>query len=302
MRGWIGEALYDFPSPSYGQLSSGYRYVEDMFNQYHHHPLITPVITPHSVYTCAPSLLERCAEMAQAHDTLLVIHLSETESEVATCIEQYGKTPVRHLDEMGLLNGNTLAAHCVKLDKEDIELIAAHDVKISHCIESNMKLASGIAPVPELLKKGVTVSFGTDGSASNNDVDMFSEMSSIAKIHKGFTHDPTVLDAETTLHGATMGGATALQMQRTIGTIEPGKKADLIVLDLNQLHLTPLYHIPSHLVYAARGNDVIHSLINGRLVMKNRELLTLNEEEIVKKMKGISRKILTFREEAATHV
>ena len=233
--------------------------------------------------------------MAHDHNCLYVIHLSENAAEVATCRERYGCTPVQHLDTMGLLNERTLAVHCVILEDQDIEILARRGVKVAHCPESNMKLASGAAPAVQMLKAGITLGLGTDGSASNNDVDMFGEMNTTAKLHKVIQMDPTAMNAETTLHAATLGGAACLHAETEIGTLTIGKKADIIVLDLNQPHLTPLYNIPSHLVYAARGADVIHSVINGRLVMYNRQLLTLDEKAILARMGEISRGILTAR-------
>ena len=296
IRCWVGEVLYDFPSPAYGPLEKGIRYVEEMFSEYRNHPLLSVTVDPHSVYTCSPSLLTRCGQLAEKHGSLLVIHLSESDEEVDNCRKQYGTSPVRHLDKLGVLTDRTLGAHCVKLDQEEILLLSEKQVRVSHCIESNMKLASGIAPVPELLRQGVAVSIGTDGSASNNDVDMFSEMNSVAKTHKVIASDPTTMDAETTLHAATLGGARALHAEKRIGTLVPGKKADCIVLDLNQPHLIPLYNLPSHLVYAARGADVMHSVINGRVVMKNRILKTIDEDSVISRMQEISRKIIAMRE------
>ncbi len=296
IRCWVGEVLYDFPSPSYGPLENGIRYVEEMFSQFKDHPLLSVTVDPHSVYTCSPSLLTRCRQLAEKHGSLFVIHLSESDEEVRNCREQYGTSPVRHLDKLGVLDEQTLAAHCVKLDQEEILLLSEKQVRVSHCIESNMKLASGIAPIPELLRQGVPVSIGTDGSASNNNVDMFSEMSSVAKTHKAIACDPTTMDAETTLCAATLGGARALHAEKEIGTLIPGKKADCIVLDLNQPHLIPLYNLPSHLVYSARGADVIHSVINGRVVMKNRILTTIDEDSVISRMQEISRKIIALRE------
>ena len=295
IRCWIGEVLYDFPSPSYGELPNGFAYVSELMDEYRNHPLISITIDPHSVYTCAPSLLEQCGELAEKHNARYVIHLSETQTELDTCREQHGTTPVCHLDNLGLLGDKTLAAHCVMLSEEEIALLAEKQVKVSHCIESNMKLASGTAPVPQMIEAGITVSLGTDGSASNNDVDMFSEMNSVAKVHKAALLDPTVMNAETTLHAATLAGATSLGVDQETGSIEIGKKADLIVLDLNQPHLTPLYNIVSHLVYAARGGDVMHSIINGKIVMKNRQLLTIDEEGIISRMHQISKQILSIR-------
>lgn len=295
MRAWLGEVLYDFESPSYGNLQNGFALVREMLEHYRQHELITVTVDPHSVYTCSPALLETCGQLANDFTGLYVIHLSETASEVATCVERYGVSPVRHLERLGLLSDRTLAAHCVKLDDAEIATLAARRVKVSHCLESNMKLASGTAPVPEMLRRGITVSIGTDGPASNNDADMFSEMSSVAKVHKLRAMDPTVMDAETTLRCATQGGAEALLADHLIGTLVPGKKADIIVLDLAQPHLTPIYNIASHLVYTARGGDVLHSLINGRLVMKNRQLLTIDEKSIIGAMQQIRSRILTGR-------
>jgi len=202
-----------------------------------------------------------------------------------------------HLEKLGLLNQRVVADHCVMLNDEEIALLAERGVKIAHCPESNMKLASGIAPVDRMLAAGLTVGLGTDGSASNNDVDMFGEMNSAAKIHKVARLDPTVMDAATTVHMATMGGATVLGADTYLGSLEPGKKADLIVIDMDRPHLTPLYNPLSHLVYAVRGADVKHSVINGRIVMRNRLLTTLDEEAILEKMRQIGAEISTMGNE-----
>ncbi|MFH1216001.1 MAG: amidohydrolase [Pseudomonadota bacterium] len=281
MRAWVGEVLYDFPSPCYGELANGYRYVEDMFSAFQNHPLVSVTVDPHAVYTCAPDLLVRLKEVADKHDCPYVIHLSETEDEVKTVLERYGKRPVGHLESLGILDGRVIADHCVWLTGDEITLLSERKVKVAHCPESNMKLASGVAPIPELLAAGVTVGLGTDGSASNNDVDLFAEMDMAAKLHKVNRLDPTVMNAGETLHMATMGGARVLGAENDIGSLEAGKKADIIVVDLNKPHLTPLYHLTSHLVYAVKGSDVIHSMINGRFVMRDRKLTGLDEGEIM---------------------
>ncbi len=291
MRAWIGEVLYDFPSPCYGELENGFSYVEELFEQYHGHPLISITACPHSVYTCAPELLTRLGDIARKHSSLYVIHLSENEAEVNTCRERYNCSPVEHLGQLGLLAPATLAAHCVMLSDTDISLLAEHGVKVSHCQESNMKLASGTAPVVKMLEAGIEVGIGTDGAASNNDVDMFGEMNTVAKIHKVARMDATAMNAETTLRAATLGGAAALAAEKNIGSLLPGKKADMIVLDMNQPHLTPLYNIPSHMVYAARGADVIHSIINGSVVMEDRVLTTLDEKILLEQMQEMGREI-----------
>lgn len=291
MRAWIGEVLYDFPSPCYGELENGFVCCEKLFATYATHPFITITVDPHAVYTCSPELLVRLGELAREKEALYVIHLAETEDEVATCLDRYGVRPVQHLEQLGLLGPGVVADHCVQLTGEEIELMAERGVGVAHCPESNMKLASGIAPVPDMLAAGLVVGLGTDGAASNNDVDMFGEMSSAALIHKGSRLDPTVMDARTTLHIATRGGARVLRAGERIGSLEPGKKADCIVLDLHQPHLTPLYNPLSHLVYAARGGDVIHSIINGRIVMRDRQLTTVKEDQVFGAMDRISREI-----------
>lgn len=288
MRAWIGEVLYDFPSPNYGALENGFDYTADLLARYRDHPLITITLDPHSVYTCSPDLLTRLGTMARDEGALYVIHLSENEEEVRACREQYNCSPVEHLESLGLLGPQVVADHCVVVTEAEIALLAERRVKVAHCPESNLKLASGVAPVVRMLQAGITVGIGTDGSASNNDVDMFGEINTAAKIHKLVHMDPTVMDAATCLHAATMGGAAVLGAEKQIGSLESGKKADCIVLDLNQPHLTPMYHPVSHLVYAARGGDVLHSVINGRLVMHNRQILTLDEASIVASITGIA--------------
>ena len=199
--------------------------------------------------------------------------------------------PVRHLANLGVLAPNLLACHCVVLDEEDKALLAEHDVKVAHNPESNMKLASGIAPVADLLKRGVCVGIGTDGCSSNNNLDLFAEMDTTAKLHKASTLDPTVLDAATVLRMATLDGARALGLDHKIGSLEKGKKADLIVIDTNKPHLTPMYHPVSHLVYAVGGADVSATIVNGRVLMKDRKLLNLDTEKIMADARQIAREI-----------
>ncbi len=294
MRAWIGEVLYDFPSPCYGELENGFSYTAELFQHYTDHPLITITADPHAVYTCSPQLLSRLGQVAADHNSLFVIHLSENQAELDSCQERYNCSPVEHLENLGLLTDKTLAAHCVMVNDAEIKLLAERRVNVSHCQESNMKLASGTAPIVKMIEAGINTSIGTDGAASNNDVDMFGEMNTVAKVHKAARMDPTAMGAEQTLHAATQGGAKALSSSSSIGTLAVGKKADMIVLNMNQPHLTPLYNIPSHLVYAARGADVVHSVINGRLVMENRTLLTLDEDRILQQMRKIAQTVAQY--------
>ncbi|RPI79795.1 MAG: amidohydrolase [Desulfobacteraceae bacterium] len=283
MRALIGEVLYDFNSPNYGSIENGFKYTEDLILKWRQDPLITIAVEPHAPYTCSPALLQKANEMALKYQTPLVIHLSETLNEIEQTLQRYGKRPVAHLESLGLLKHHLIADHCVHVNEAEIESLANNKVKVIHNPESNMKLAAGVAPIMKMLQCNITVGLGTDGCASNNNLDLFSEMDMTAKLHKVHSLDPTVMDALTVLRMATAEGAKALGLGSITGSIEKGKKADLILVHTRQPHLTPLYSPYSHLVYAARGSDVTHTVINGVLVMENRRLLTLNEEEILAK-------------------
>ncbi len=292
MRAVVGEVLYDFPSPNYGSIEQGFVYTENLIRQWHSDPLISIAVEPHSPYLCAPSLLQQASALAETHQVPLVIHLSETETEVEQMQERYGRRPVAHLAELDVLSPNVIACHCVALSDGDMDLLRQADAKVAHNPESNMKLASGVAPVPRLIDAGICVALGTDGCASNNNLDMFAEMDTAAKLHKVNTLDPTVMDAWTVLRMATVQGARALGLDHVAGSLEPGKRADLIVVDTNRPHLTPMYHPASHLVYAVRGSDVVTTVINGQVVMENRELTTIDLDAVMAEMRGIADALL----------
>jgi len=281
MRCLVGEVLYDFPSPNYGPIKKGFEYTEQLIRKWQNDTMVSIAVEPHSPFTCSPDLLITSSKLALTHGVPLIIHLAETRSEVDELEKKYGKTPVEYLLSLDILGPHLIADHCVHLDSEDIEILAEHKVRVIHNPESNMKLASGVAPVPELLARGVVVGLGTDGCASNNNLDLFGEMDMAAKLHKVHNMDPTVMDALTVLKMATIEGARALGLEGLTGSLETGKKADLIVVDSQSPHMTPMYNPFSHLVYSARGNDVVHAIINGKQVMENRNLLTLNLTEIM---------------------
>ena len=281
VRCLVGEVLYDFPSPNYGSVEKGLEYTESLIQKWHNDPMVSIAVEPHSLFTCSPKLLTASNELALKYNVPLIIHVAETLTEVNEIKKKYGKTPVKHLDSLGLLGPYLIADHCVHLEATDIKTMAAHGVKVVHNPESNMKLASGIAPVPEMLARGLTVGLGTDGCASNNNLDLFSEMDTAAKLHKVNMLDPTVMNSITVLRMATIQGARVLGLQDITGSLEVGKKADVIVIDTHKPHLTPMYNATSHLVYAARGSDVRHSIINGQPVMEDRKLLTLDLAEII---------------------
>ena len=291
MRAVVGEVLYDFPSPSYGTIDKGFAHTRDLIERWADDPLITIAVEPHSPYLCAPDLLREAAALARSHKVPLVIHLSETVQEVETVRKTHGRTPVGHLAHLGILGPDLVAPHCVVLTDEDIRLLRDADVNVVHNPESNMKLASGVAPVPKLLDAGVRVALGTDGPSSNNDLDLFAEMDTAAKLHKVTTLDPTVLDATTVPRMATIDGARALGLDHLTGSLEPGKRADLIIIDTDAPHLTPIYHPDSHLVYAARGSDVVTSMVNGRILMEDRRLTTIDEAAVMERAKEIAEEI-----------
>jgi 5-methylthioadenosine/S-adenosylhomocysteine deaminase len=291
IRAVVGEVLYDFPSPNYGKPDNGLRFTEDLCRTYQGHPRVRVAVEPHAVYTCSPDLLEKSKALADAHNTRWIIHLSETAREVADCLEHYGDTPVGHLHRLGLLADNTVADHAVALTDRDMELLAASAAGVAHCPESNMKLASGMAPVADLLARGVPVGLGTDGCASNNNLDMLGELDTAAKLAKLRGLDPTALPAREALALATRQGARVLGLEGETGMLAPGLKADLVVIDLDQPHLTPVYDPYSHLVYAATGADVQTVIVEGRILVEDRQILAFDVAETLARARELGRKV-----------
>jgi len=291
MRAAVGEVLYDFPSPNYGTIDRGLRYTEDLIKRWRDHALVSVAVEPHSTYLCAPDLLRETFALARQHQVPWVIHLSETRSEVDQVMAKYGRTPVGLLADLDVLAHRVVACHCVVLSDEDIDLLKERHVKVAHNPESNMKLASGIAPVPRMLAAGICVGLGTDGCASNNDLDMFAEMGSAARLHKVASLDPTVLDARTAIRMATIDAARVLGLDAHIGSLEVGKQADIIVIDTARPHLTPMYHPESHMVYAARGSDVAATIIDGRVVMQDRRITTIDVHAAMEAVGKISQEL-----------
>ena len=291
MRSVVGEVIYDFPSPNYGTLEKGFIYTEALIERWEKDPLINIAVEPHSLFTCGEELLRKANDLALKKGVPLILHLAETKEEVNEIEKRFRKRPVQHLKDLGLLGSHLILDHCVHINKSEIELLAENNVRIVHNPESNMKLASGIAPVPDMIAKGITVGLGTDGCASNNNLDLFGEMDMAAKLHKVNNLDPTVMNAQTLVEMATIEGAKVLGLEKITGSLEVGKRADLIVIDTNKPHLVPMYNPYSHLVYAASGHDVTHSIIDGNIVMEDRRLLTLDVEDIIEQSKEKSHKV-----------
>ena len=283
VRAFIGAGILDFPGKTAKTPDEYLGNAEKFILDWRGEDLITPCLAPHSAYACGPETLKKIRDMAARLGAMVGIHLSETEWEVGEIISRYGRRPVEHLEAIGFLNGRVIAAHCVWLDDREMELLARRGVGVSHCIESNLKLASGIAPVPAMLRAGIKVTFGTDGAASNNDLNIFSEMSTAAKVHKAAAKDPTVLDSKTALLMATRWGAEALGVGGDTGSLEKGKLADIVIVDLKRPHLTPVYDVYSHMVYAAAASDVETVMINGALVVDAKGPATCDERGIMQK-------------------
>lgn len=256
------------------------------------HPRLVPMLAPHAPYSCPDDLLVRTAEAAAELGVRLHIHVAETAGEVSDSLAEHGATPVGHLAKLGFLDVPTVACHCVHLTDEDIAILAERQVGVVHCPTSNMKLASGFARVADLLRAGACVGLGTDGAASNNNLDMFEEMMVGAVIAKGHTGDPEVVSAAEMLAMATRGSAAALGLDDKIGSLAPGKKADIIVVDTSRPHLQPLHNPVSHLVYAARADDVRDVIIEGNLVMRDRQLTALDESEIIAKAREATMRLV----------
>lgn len=283
LRAVLGQGVIDFPAPGVPDPKENIQAANAFVKTWQgRSPRIRPSIFCHAPYTCSAETLQAAKQAAEEQGVLFQIHAAETRSEARMCRETHGCSPVQYLDRLGLLNRRTLLVHGVWVDDADIRIIGKQAACVSHCPESNMKLASGIAPVPDMLAAGITVALGTDGCASNNDLDLWGEMDAAAKLHKVHRLDSTVMDAGTVLRMATIEGARALGLEHEIGTLEVGKQADLIVVDTNQPHLAPMYNPRSHLVYAAHAADVRHVLISGRPVVRDRELQTIDRDALIR--------------------
>lgn len=251
---------------------------------------ITVMLGPHAPYTCPPAYLEKVMDLAKELKVGLHIHIAETKGEFEDIRRDYGRTPVAHLESLGLFELPTIGAHCVYLTEEEIDILARHKVGVAHNPESNMKLASGIAPVPRMLKAGIAVGLGTDGASSNNNLDMLQEMRSCAFLHKVNTLDPTILPAYQALEMATVNGAKALGLDH-LGVLAAGSPADIILVSLEEAHMIPRYDLIANLVYSAQAADVQTVIINGRIVMEDRVIKTFDEQEVLERAKQVAQRL-----------
>jgi len=292
VRGFLGFALMDAGTPEFtgeNLLSE----CELFTRRWKKNDLITPVIAPHGTYTCGPETLQQSLEIAEKYDVPLHVHCSETRDEVYDVKKQYGLRPVAQLQKYGLLNKKMILAHCGWITKNEIIEMKKTKVKVSHCPVSNMKIGTGgVAPIPEMIDAGITVSLGTDGAASNNSLDMIDTMKFCALIHKHHRWDPSIVPAQTVLDFATIDGAKCLGVEKKIGSIEEGKKADLIIFDLKKPQFTPLHDLVSHVVYSARGSDVCTTIINGKPLFLNNTWITLDAKKTLENAQNCAMELI----------
>jgi 5-methylthioadenosine/S-adenosylhomocysteine deaminase len=292
MRGVLGETWIDFPAPDNKNEAAMLSYTETFLKKWQGDPLIHAAVAPHSIYTCSKKTLQDASALARKYHAPILIHVAEMKKEWDDSEKQNGMSPVQYLDKTGVLGPDVLAAHCIFVDANDRKTLADRQVGCVHNPSSNMMLASGVSPVPEMRTAGVAVGLGTDGPAgSNNDLDLMEEMDLAAKLAKITKMDPLALNAKAVVEMATIDGAKALHMEKEIGSLEAGKKADIILLALDQPNAVPMYDPYAQLAYALKGSDVQTVIIGGRVVMRDRRLLTVDEDAVIKKAREYKKSI-----------
>jgi 5-methylthioadenosine/S-adenosylhomocysteine deaminase len=291
LRGVLGETIIQFPVADARTPAESLARTERFAKEFAGDELITPAVAPHSMYTLDEATLKACRALADRLHIPLIIHLAETKDEVKTANEKYHATPTAYLEAINFWGPRTIAAHGVHLMPADIKILADRRVGVSHNPESNMKLASGIAPVEAMRAAGIHVGLGTDGAASNNDLDMFEAMRQAAFLHKLVSGDPRAIPAPVALEMGTIEGARGLGMEKEIGSLEPGKRADLLVVSMASPRQTPMYDAVSHLVYVTRGDDVRTTIVNGRILMRDRKVLTLDPSRVLAEARAYADKV-----------
>src|SRR5712691_719433 len=281
LRAVLGETIVQFPAPDAKTPAESLARAERFIKEFKDNGLVVPAVAPHALYTNDRASLVAAAELGRRLGAPVLIHFAETEDEVRIAREQHNMTPTAYLESIGFWGPRTLGAHGIWVTDDDIRILQRRGVGVSHNPESNMKLASGAAPVTKYLAAGVALGLGTDGAASNNDLDMFEAMRQASFLAKHATRDPTAVPAQTALDLATIGGARALGMEKLIGSIEPGKRADIVTVAMRAPRQTPMYDPVSHLVYVTRGDDVRTTIVNGRILMKDRQVRTLDRTAVI---------------------
>jgi 5-methylthioadenosine/S-adenosylhomocysteine deaminase len=292
MRGVLGETFIDFPAPDNKTNAAMLAYTEKFLEKWQGDPLIHAAPAPHSIYTCSQKTLQDAAALARKYHAPILIHVAEMKKELDDSLKQNGMSPVQYLEKIGVLGPDVVAAHCIFVDAADRKTLAQRQVGCVHNPSSNMMIASGVAPVPEMRAAGIAVGLGTDGPAgSNNDLDLMEEIDLAAKLAKITRMDPLAINAKAVVEMATIDGAKALHMEKEIGSLEKGKKADLILISLDEPNAVPMYDVYAQLAYALKASDVETVIIGGRIVMRDRKLLTVNEQEAIAKAREYKKKI-----------
>src|ERR1700690_445486 len=291
MRGILGETIVDFPAPDNKTPAKALAYAQDYITQWKNDPLISPAVAPHAIYTCSEKTLLDSAALAPRNQVPILIPISEALFEIEQSRKNQALSPVSYLGKIGFLGPDVVAAHCIWVDAADVAMLKHFSVGCIHNPSSNMKLASGVMPVVDFLASGQAVGLATDGAASNNSQDIFEEMDTAAKLQKIARMDPRALPAVQVVEMATLGGARALHMDKLIGSLEPGKKADVIFVDTRGPHATPMYDVYSQLVYALRGSDVKTVIVAGKLLMEDHRMLTLDEDEILREAREYQKRL-----------
>ena len=299
MRAICSESILKFPTPDAASYDESIAYSKKFIEKWKNHPLIIPSIAPHAPYTCTPEIIKKSKDIAIQYDIPLHIHLAETQQEVENVVSEQGMPVIPYMDKLDLFDAKVIAAHCVHIDPGEIRLLKKRNAGVAHNPSSNLKLASGISPVKQMMEIGINVGIGTDGPASNNDLDMFEEIRLTTFLAKGSSGDPTALPAKTTVAMATRIGAKALHIEDITGSLTPGKRADLILIDISKIHNSPNFrHLPdslySQVVYAAKAHDVSDVMVNGKWLMTDHKLLTLDEENLMKQGQEYAKRIDTF--------
>ncbi len=295
IRAVLGEGVLDYPVANYKNADEIFAYITKMNSKYKDNALIDFAIAPHAIYTCGKENLIKAKELAQKLDLLLHVHLSETKQEVADCLKRHNLRPAEYLDSLGFFEQRVVAAHAIWLDEREQNILAENNASIAINTSSNLKLASGFDSFASYLEKGINLSIGTDGVASNNNLSILEEISLTSKLQKALNDDPTILPARQMVEIATSGGAKALGKEKNIGSIEVGKNADLICVDINNIQSQPLYNPFAQLVYTLTSENITDSIVNGKIVMKDRELVNVDEAELIDKAKYYKQKIIDFR-------
>ncbi len=294
VRGVLGQTVIGFPAPDHKTWQETLKATERYIQRFQHDDLITPTVAPHSIYTLPDEALIASHKLAVKYGVPLEIHLAEARKERDDAVRTRHMTPTQTLEKLGVLDGRVIAAHCVWENDDDLAILKRHGTGVAHCPSSNMKLASGVARVTDMLRRGITVGLGTDGFAGSNDTaDLILEMNIAAKLQKVTMMDPTVLPAEQVVQMATIGGARVLGLEKEIGSLEPGKRADLITVTVGSPNAVPLYNVYSQIAYATKAGDVQDVFINGRQIVSARHVLTLNEADIFRKAEEYRRQILS---------